>query len=180
MLVVLLMFLWYTGVLVLSTLVGVKVLGVVMSGVRERLKSDLARHFKARDELETMTLRNVLGAVQTLEKSGKTEIVFSDEQIIVLIGKEIKKRRDTADEFVRVGAGERAVRETAEADFLAQYMPEQPDEADVLAAVDSVISGFVSPTVKDMGSIMKAVGECFPGVPLDNRFVSGAVRARLS
>lgn len=150
-----------------------------MSGVRERLKSDLARHFKARDELETMTLRNVLGAVQTLEKSGKTEIVFSDEQIIVLIGKEIKKRRDTAVEFVRVGAAERAVRESAEADFLAQYMPEQPDEAEVVNVIDSVISGFDAPTMKDMGSIMKQVSEEFAGVPLDNRFVSEAVRARL-
>lgn len=148
--------------------------------IRDVLKNDLNANFKARNELETTTLRMVIGTVQTLEKSGKTEVVFSDEQIVVLIGKEIKKRRDTAEEFIRVGAADRAERETAEADFLTQYMPEQPDEAEVVNVINSVLSGFDAPTMKDMGSIMKQVSENFEGVPLDNKFVSEQVRSRLN
>lgn len=148
--------------------------------IRDVLKNDLNANFKARNELETTTLRMIIGNVQTLEKSGKTEVFFSDEQIVNLISKEIKKRRDTADEFTRVGAGDRAERETAEADFLSRYVPEQPEEADIIAAINSVVSGFDAPTMKDMGSIMKQVGDVFSGVPLDNKFVSEQVRSRLS
>lgn len=147
--------------------------------IRERLKNDLNVFMKNRDELKVTSLRHMIGAVQNQEKSGKSEVVFTDEQIVGLISKEVKKRRDTAEEFMRVGAVERAERENAEAVFLSEYVPEQPSEEDVVAAVNSVLSGFDAPTMKDMGSVMRQVGDMFAGVPLDNKFVSGLVRSRL-
>ena len=93
-----------------------------MDDLRARLQEDLTYHFKNRDELETSTLRSLLGTVQTLEKSGKVETVYTGEQILAVIGKEVKKRRDTAAEYTGLGVPERAARETAEADFLAAYL----------------------------------------------------------
>lgn len=151
-----------------------------MDDLRARLQEDLTYHFKNRDELETSTLRSLLGTVQTLEKSGKVETVYTGEQILAVIGKEVKKRRDTAAEYTGLGVPERAARETAEADFLAAYLPAAPTEAEIIALVESVVGELDGPSIKDMGAVMKSVNQALAGAPVDGKFVAEQVRARLS
>lgn len=148
--------------------------------IREQLKKDLNESLKLKNELAVSSIRMVIGTIQTQEKSGKTAVEFTDSQIIDLIGKEVKKRFDTAEEYKRVGAVDRAKRELDEAHFLQTYLPELPSETHMVSTIDSIFSQYDSPTMRDMGSIMKNVREAYEGVPIDNKFVSDEVKKRLS
>ncbi len=150
-----------------------------MTSVKERLQSDLTVNLKAHKELETTVLRSVLGAVQYKEKAGKSAADFDDAQVLVVLAAELKKRRDTAAEWTRVNVLDRAERETAEADFLAQYLPVPLTNEEVEELVVSALATFEAPTMKDFGAIMKSVVAAADG-RVDGKLVSELVRAKLS
>lgn len=150
-----------------------------MTTLRERLQADRIKNYKARNELETTTLRNVLGAIQTQETAGKTRVEFGDAEILDVIAKEVKKRRDTAAEYTQRNVLDRAARETAEADFLAQYLPVALTEAEIDQIVAEAITSIDNATMKDFGAIMKIVVAATKG-RADGKVVSDKVRAQLT
>jgi uncharacterized protein YqeY len=150
-----------------------------MTTVKETLQSDLVTNLKARNELETTTLRAIIGDMQTQEKSGKTAIEFDDAQVLAFMAKEVKKRRDTAQIWVDAGQTARADRETAEADFLSAYLPIQLTEAEVADLVAAALTEFEVPSMKDFGAIMKTVVAAADG-RADGKLVSELVKAAIA
>ena len=144
-----------------------------MTTLKERLRADLTVHLKARHELEITTLRNILGEVQSQEKSGKTAIEFDDAKVLDLIAKETKKRRDSANIYAEAGSPERAERETAEADFLTAYLPTQLTREEITAIVNDVISVYGT---GNFGLVMKNVTLLTKG-RADGKLVSEIVRS---
>lgn len=122
--------------------------------LKERLREDFLTHYKAQHKAEVTVLRAMTGAIETEEKSGKAPAEFSDEQVQALIGREVKKRKATAEEYRQAGADERADSEAWEADFLAQYLPAQLSDDDVRVIVHDVISENEN---AHMGLVMKSV-----------------------
>ena len=142
--------------------------------LKEQLQADVTAHMKAGRKLELTTVRNVLGEIGTREKSGKTPVDLTDQEVISLLQKEAAKRRDTARIYVEAGQQDRADAEIAEAAVI---------EEDVTAIVDSVIAELkASGTelgMRSMGRVMKPVTAKVAG-RYDGKAVSDIVRSRLA
>lgn len=147
--------------------------------IKEQLKYDLTEALKNHDKLKVSTLRSVIGAVQTQEKSGKVAVEFNEEQIIQVLSKEAKKRLDTSEEYKRLGHPDRAVTEKSEAEIILAYLPKQASMEQIKETVNKIISQFeIYPTQKDMGSIMKQAKEAL-GSNVDGKVLSDVVRSLL-
>ena len=90
-----------------------------MTGLKDRLQADLTTAMKARDELRSATLRMVLTAVKNEEVSGKSARELDDDEVVAVLGREAKKRREAAEAFDDGGRPERAERERAEGEVIA-------------------------------------------------------------
>ena len=150
-----------------------------MSELKDRLRSDLNTAMKARDELTTATLRMALTAVSTEEVAGKAARELSDDEVLKILGREAKKRREAAEAFDGAGRSELAERERAEGTVLDRYLPAQlgDDELGDLVAAAIAEAGASSP--RDMGAVMKLVQPKVAG-RADGKRVSDEVRRRLS
>jgi uncharacterized protein YqeY len=142
----------------------------VLVNVKEKLQADRTVFWKAGKTLEKDTLGLVLGSIQTAEKSGKAAKVFTDQEVLDFVASEVKKRRDTAKTYADAGVNDRAERETAEADFLATYLPAQLTEE---AITDFVETAIAQTPGANLGQIMKLV------VPFTKGRADGAVVRRI-
>ena len=131
-----------------------------MSALKDQLQSDLTAAIRAQDELTMATLRMALSAITNAEVSGKQARQLSDDEVVVVLTSEAKKRREAAESFDGAGATDRADRERAELGVLQRYLPEQLSEdeikqivADAVAAVAA--DGTTGPAA--MGAVMKVV-----------------------
>lgn len=154
-----------------------------MSNLKERLHADVVTHMKERNKTALTTVRNVLGEIETREKSGKTPIELDDTQITSLLQKEAAKRRDTAKIYTDAGEAERAAAEIAEAEVIEAYLPKGLTAAEVEAIVDETIAGLraegVEPSLPQLGAVMKPVTAKVAG-RFDGKAVSEIVRGRLA
>ncbi len=125
-----------------------------MSTLKEQLRSDLTAAMKARDELTRATLRMALAAVQTAEVSGTQARDLADEEVLAVIGREVKKRHESANTYQAAGRPELADRELAEAGVLEAYLPRQLDDAAVRALVTAAIAESGANGPRDMGKAM--------------------------
>jgi len=150
-----------------------------MTTFKQRLHDDLIVNLKAHNELETTTLRGVLGAIQYEEKRRSDGAEFNDADVLKFLGSEVKKRRDTAETFASVGSTDRAARETSEADFLSTYLPTRLTDAEVEILVDEVLISFPEANLQNFGAIMKEVVAKVNG-RADGKIVSSLVRTRIS
>ncbi len=153
--------------------------GEAMSELKDRLRTDLNTAMKARDELTTATLRMALTAVTTEEVAGKAARELTDDEVLKILGREAKKRREAAEAFDGAGRTELAERERAEGTVLDRYLPAQlgDDELGDLVAAAIADAGASSP--RDMGAVMKLVQPKVAG-RADGKRVSDEVRRRLS
>ena len=150
-----------------------------MAALKDRLQADLTTAMKARDELTTATLRMVLTAVGTEEVAGKAARQLSDDEVLKVLGREAKKRREAATAFRDGGRPDRAERELAEEKVLASYLPEQLSDDDLAALVREAVAETGAAGPQAMGSVMKVVGPKVAGRAEGGR-VAAAVRAALS
>lgn len=146
--------------------------------LKSQIQNDITAHMKAGRTFERDTLRLVLGAIQSAEKSGKTPKDFTDTEVEAFLSKQIKTRRDSATIYTEAGATERATKENAEAELLASYLPEPLTETEVQVIVAKVMQSFENPTRKDMNSIMKAVNAEVKG-RFDGKAISQMVGSKL-
>jgi hypothetical protein len=125
--------------------------------LKERLRADMTASMKARDELRTGTLRMVLSAVTNEEVSGKTARELSDDEVITVLGREAKKRREAAEAFDGAGRAELAERERAEGQILDEYLPAQLTDEEIAAIVTAAVAESGASGPQAMGQVMKLV-----------------------
>ena len=127
-----------------------------MTTLKEKLQADRTAAYKNGNTLAKDTLGLVIGGIQTAEKAGKVAKEFTDAEVQKFLTTEVKKRRETAKNYADAGVNDSADRETAEADFLATYLPVQLSEAEIRVVVEGVIaSNPTAATNQVMGLVMK-------------------------
>ena len=157
-----------------------------MSELKDKIRADLKTAMLAKDKGRTGTIRMLLAAIQGEETSG-TKHEATDEEVLKVIAREIKKRRESAQIYSDNNRPELAETELAEVAVLEEYQPAQLDDSAVASLVDDAVAtaaaeagiepGEVS--MKQMGQVMKAATAAAAG-RVDGRRLSTAVRARLA
>ena len=150
-----------------------------MTQLKAQLKADLTTAMKSRDELSTATLRMLLTAITTEEVSGSSARELSDDEVLKVIGREAKKRREAAEAFQAAGRTEQATRELDEEGVLKRYLPSQLSDAELTALVAEAVreSGATEP--RQMGQVMKLLTPRVAG-RADGKRVSDEVRRQLT
>ena len=153
---------------------------VDMSDLKDRLRSDLTTAIKARDELRSSTLRMVLTAVTNAEVAGKESRELSDDDVLTVLSSEAKKRREAAAAFDDAGRTAMADKERAEAEVLADYLPEPLSDEEVADLVTSAIAqtGARDEGMRAMGKVMGAISSQVKG-RADGAAVAAEVRRQL-
>ena len=149
-----------------------------MAELKDRLQADLTTSMKARDELTTATLRMVLTAIGNEEVAGKTARQLSDEEVVKVIAREAKKRREAADAFTAGGRPDRAERELAEGAVLDGYLPAQLSDDELSQLVREAVAESGASGPQAMGTVMKVVGPKVAGRAEGGR-VAAAVKQAL-
>jgi uncharacterized protein YqeY len=126
--------------------------------LKQRLHDDLTSAIKSRDELRSATLRLTLAAITKEEVAGSTARELSDDEVLTVITREAKKRREAADAFEQGGRAESAQRERAEGEVLAAYLPQQLSDEELAGIVREAVAESGASGPKAMGAVMKAVG----------------------
>jgi hypothetical protein len=150
-----------------------------MSTLKDRLRADLNTAMKARDEVTTATLRMALTAVTNEEVAGKQARVLDDAEVLQVLTREAKKRREAAEAFTGAGRTVLAEREQAEHVVLERYLPVQLSDADLADLVAAAVAETGATGVRDMGAVMKAVQPKVAG-RADGKRVSDEVRRQLA
>jgi uncharacterized protein YqeY len=128
-----------------------------MAELKDRLRSDLTAAMKARDEVRTRTLRMVLTSITNEEVAGKASRDLSDDEVLKLLAREARRRREAADAFEAAGRAGQAAAERAEDEVLAGYLPAQLGDDELAAIVAGVIAETGASGMSAMGQVMKAV-----------------------
>ncbi len=151
-----------------------------MSQLKDRIKTDLTASMKARDEVRSSTLRMVLAAITTAEKAGKEQRELSDDDVLGVLTSESKKRREAATAFEEGDRLEMAAKERAEAEVIADYLPEQLNADEIAALVASTVDelGVRDEGMRAMGKVMGVLTPKVKG-RADGAAVAAAVRSEL-
>jgi hypothetical protein len=131
---------------------------------------------KARDELTTSTLRLALAAVRTAEVAGTTARELGDDDVLAVLTKEAKKRREAAAAFADAGRAEQAAKESAEGEILERYLPVPLDDAELAEVVAGALAAAGATA---MGPAMKAAQAAVAGRAPGGR-VAAEVRRQLA
>lgn len=141
-----------------------------MSELKNKIRADLTTAMKAREKERTGTLRMLLAAIQTEETSGSKH-ELTDEDVLKVIAREIKKRRESAEVYAEAGRSELADAETNEANILAEYQPQQLDDDELAALVAEAVAQVKAElgedvSMKQMGQVMKLATAQAAGQPM--------------
>ena len=152
-----------------------------MSALKDQLQSDLTTAIKARDEVTSATIRMVLTAITNEEVSGKEARALSDDDVLTVLGREAKKRRESADAYDAAARPELADRERAELQVIARYLPQALTEEEVAAIVTAAVAEVTAGGAaggQAMGAVMKLVQPQVKG-RADGGMVAGLVKSAL-
>lgn len=152
-----------------------------MSTLKQTLQSDLTTSMKARDEVTSATIRMVLTAITNEEVSGKQARELTDDDVLTVLGREAKKRREAAEAYTSANRPELADREEAELAVIARYLPQQLDEAEVRTIVDAAVAEVTASGATGgaaMGAVMKIVQPQVKG-RADGGMVASLVKSAL-
>jgi len=147
--------------------------------IKEQLKKDLTEAIRGRDEITSGTIRMVLTAITNEEVAGKEARVLSDEEVITVLSREAKKRREAAEAFENAGRADKPALEKSEGEVIAKYLPAQLSEADISAIIAEAIASTGAQGPADMGKVMGAVKPKIAG-KADGGVVSALVKAALN
>jgi len=147
--------------------------------IKEQLKLDLTEAIRSRDEIVSGTIRMVLTAITNEEVAGKEARQLSDEEVITVLSREAKKRREAAEAFADAGRTDKATLEKAEGEVIAKYLPAQLTEADIAAMIAEAITATGAAGPADMGKVMGAIKAKIAG-KADGSVVSSLVKAALN
>jgi len=146
----------------------------------EQIQKDITAAMKAREEQRLSTLRMVKTALKNreIEKMAPLDDKESQQVLTTLI----KQRKDSVEQFTKGGRQEMADKEAAEITLIETYMPKAAGEVEIVAGVKAAIAEVGSPTMKDMGAVMKNAMARFAaaGMRVDGKVVSEAVKKELA
>ena len=148
--------------------------------IPEQIQKDLTAAMRARDELRLSTLRMVKAAFKNkeVEKRGPLD----EKEALAVLSTLIKQRKDSIEQFTRGGRQELADKVAAEIRIIEFYLPRAAGEEEITSTVRAAIAEMGSPTMKDMGSVMRNVMARFAaaGSRVDGKLVSDVVKRELS
>lgn len=150
-----------------------------MAALKDRLRGDLTAAMKARDEVRVRTLRMALASVTREEVAGAAARELDDAEIIKVLAREAKQRRDAAEAFAAAGREEQAAAERAEGEILDRYLPAPLTDAELAALVAAAIDEAGATGMRQMGQVMKVVTPRVAG-RADGARVAAEVRRRLA
>jgi uncharacterized protein YqeY len=147
--------------------------------IKETLQADLTEAIRGRNEIVSGTIRMVLTAITNEEVSGKEARTLTDAEIITVLSREAKKRREAAEAFADAGRADKAALEKAEGEVIAKYLPEQMSEDEIKKLIDAAIAQTGASGPADMGKVMGVIKSQVAG-KADGATVSGLVKAALN
>ena len=150
-----------------------------MTELKERLRADLTSAMRARDQVRMRTLRMALSSITTEEVAGTSVRTLSDDEVLKVLTREARKRREAAEAFGAAGRDEQAAAERAEGEVLAGYLPAQLGDDELSAMVAAAIAETGASGMPAMGQVMKVVTPRVAG-RADGARVAAEVRRRLS
>jgi uncharacterized protein YqeY len=144
----------------------------------ERIQKDMVAAMRAKEELRLSTLRMMKAALQMKRIDKRADLDEKEElQIFTTM---IKQRKDSIEQFEKGGRPELAAKEASEITIIEGYMPQAVGEAEIIATVKAVIAEMASPTMKDMGAVMKNVKTKFGDARVDGKVMSEVVKKELA
>jgi uncharacterized protein len=146
----------------------------------DQIQKDITTAMKARDEARLSTLRMVKSALKNREIEKMAPL--DDKEAQQVLSTLIKQRKDSVEQFTKGGRQELADKEAAEIVLIESYLPKAAGEEEIIAGVKAVIAEMGSPTLKDMGTVMKNAMAKFAaqGMRVEGRQVSEAVKKELA
>jgi uncharacterized protein YqeY len=145
--------------------------------LQERIDADLKQAMRDQDDVSKLALRAVKTAL-TVESKATADHDQSEAQVITIIQREAKRRREAAAEFERVGAADRAAQELAELAVLERYLPRQLDPSEIEAIASQVIAETGAASPRDIGRVMPVLMSRLGGAA-DGKVASQIVRRLL-
>ena len=154
-----------------------------MSELKQTIRADLKTAMKAKEKQRTSAIRALLAAIQAEETNGSRH-ELEDADILKVIAREIKKRRESAEVYEENSRPELAEAELADVPFFEAYQPRQLDESELQALVKESIAEVEAengeaPTMKQMGAVMKVANAKAAG-QADGKRLSAEVKSQLS
>lgn len=145
--------------------------------IREKLTSDMKDAMRAKEQLKLDTIRFLQAAIKNREIENRPNPITPDD-VLAVIKKEVKKRKESIEQFTAAARQDLADKEQAELKILETYMPAQMGRDEIEKIVTEVIAETKATTIKDMGSVMKAV-MAKTGGAADNKLVSEFIKGKL-
>ena len=148
-------------------------------GLKEKLQADLTDAIRSRNEVVSGTVRMLLAAITNEEVAGKAAKVLTDAEIITVLSREAKKRREAVEAYTQAKRDDLAGKEKAEAAVIANYLPEQLSEDEIKKLIADTIAETDAKGPAGMGLVMKVLQPKIAG-KADGGVVSGLVKAALA
>ena len=148
-------------------------------GLKEKLQADLTDAIRSRNEVVSGTVRMLLAAITNEEVAGKAAKVLTDAEIVTVLSREAKKRREAVEAYTQAKRDDLAGKEKAEAAVIANYLPEQLSEDEIKKLIQAAIAETDAKGPAGMGLVMKVLQPKIAG-KADGGVVSGLVKAALA
>ncbi len=150
--------------------------------LREQLTEALKDAMRGQEKRRTTTLRLILAAIKDRDIAGRengSRDLVGDDDILPLLQKMVRQRRESIETFEKGGRMDLADQEREEIVIIESFLPRQMGDAEIAAAVDAVAAEMGAAGLKDMGRVMTALRERYPGT-MDFGKASAVAKARLS
>jgi uncharacterized protein YqeY len=147
--------------------------------LKEKLQNDLTDAIRARDKIRSSTIRMILTSIKNEEVSGNKARDLSEAEIITVLSREAKKRREAAEAFDQAGAKDRAGQERAEGAVVAEYLPKQLSGDEIKALIAATMAETGASTPAQIGLVMKSLQPKIAG-KADGGLVSSLVKDALA
>ena len=144
----------------------------------ERVQKDMVAAMRSKEELQLSTLRMMKAALQMKRIDKCADLDEKEEQQV--LSTMIKQRKDSVEQFTKGNRPELAQKEAEEITIIEAYMPKAVGEEEIVAVVRAVIAEMGSPTMKDMGAVMKNAKARFGDARVDGKILSEAVKKQLA
>lgn len=125
--------------------------------LREKINQDLVAAMKGKEEMKVSALRMLKSAIMKFEVSGTEKKEANDEEVLQIIGKEVKQRKDSIDAYGKGGRADLAQKEKEEMALLQTYLPAQMSDEELLATVKEVVAQTGASSKTDFGKVMGAL-----------------------
>jgi uncharacterized protein YqeY len=144
--------------------------------IKDRIQQDMKEAMRAREKARLGTIRLIMAAIKQREVDERIEL--NDEQVIVVLDKMVKQRRESISQFEAAGRDDLIAQEVSELDIIKPYLPEALGEAELNALIDAAMEDTGASSIKDMGKVM---GQLKPQIQgrADMGAVSALIKSRL-